>query len=71
MPLLILAILNRTPLDHPDHDLVEKTLRSVQTVRGGEGEDLGVVWCKVVPWDSYYHINIPSFLELLVPSKHV
>ncbi len=32
LPLLILAILNRTPLDHPDHDLVEKTLRSVQKV---------------------------------------
>ncbi len=32
LPLLILAILNRTPLDHPDHDIVENTLRSVQTV---------------------------------------
>lgn len=33
LPLLILAILNRTPLDHPDHDVVENTLRSVQMVR--------------------------------------
>jgi hypothetical protein len=33
LPLLILAILNRTPLDHPDHDVVEKTLRSVQKVK--------------------------------------
>ena len=33
LPLLILAILNRTPLDHPDHDLVENTLRSVQKVK--------------------------------------
>ena len=30
LPLLILAIINRTPLDHPDHQLVENTLRSVQ-----------------------------------------
>ena len=35
MPLLILAILNRTPLDHPNHDLVEKTLRTVQKVQTG------------------------------------
>ena len=35
LPLLILAILNRTPLDHPDHDLVERTLRAVQKVRAG------------------------------------
>lgn len=33
MPLLILAILNRTPLDHPNHDIVEQTLRTVQKVR--------------------------------------
>ena len=32
MPLLILAILNRTPLKHPDHATVEKTLRTVQKV---------------------------------------
>jgi len=32
LPLLILAILNRTPLDHPDHELVEQTLRTVQKV---------------------------------------
>jgi len=32
LPLLILAILNRTPLDHPDHSVVENTLRSVQAV---------------------------------------
>lgn len=32
MPLLILAILNRTPMNHPNHPLVEKTLRTVQKV---------------------------------------
>ena len=32
MPLLILAILNRTPLNHPDHQIVEQTLRTVQKV---------------------------------------
>ena len=32
LPLLILAILNKTPLDHEDHDLVEKSLRTVQKV---------------------------------------
>lgn len=33
LPLLILAILNRTPLDYPDQGLVESTLRNVQKVR--------------------------------------
>ena len=33
LPLLILAILNRTPLDYPDQGLVESTLRTVQKVR--------------------------------------
>ena len=37
MPLLILAILNRTPLNHPDHATVEKTLRTVQKVFTKEG----------------------------------
>ena len=32
LPLLILAILNRTPLDYPDQGLVETTLRTVQKV---------------------------------------
>lgn len=32
MPLLILAILNRTPMNHINHPLVEKTLRTVQKV---------------------------------------
>ena len=32
LPLLILAILNRTPSDNPNHSMVEKTLRSVQSV---------------------------------------
>ncbi|XP_064385333.1 rho guanine nucleotide exchange factor 5-like isoform X3 [Halichondria panicea] len=30
LPLLVLAILNRTPLDHPDHHVIERTLRTVQ-----------------------------------------
>jgi neuronal guanine nucleotide exchange factor len=30
LPLLILAILNKTPLDHEDHGLVENSLRTVQ-----------------------------------------
>ena len=33
LPLLILAILNRTPLDYPDQSLVESTLRNVQKVK--------------------------------------
>ena len=33
LPLLVLAILNRTPLDHPDHHVIERTLRTVQKVR--------------------------------------
>ena len=32
MPLLILAVLNRTPMDHPNHGLVERTLRTFQNV---------------------------------------
>ena len=32
LPLLILAILNKTPLDHEDHGLVENSLRTVQKV---------------------------------------
>ena len=32
LPLLILAILNKTPHDHEDHGLVEKSLRTVQKV---------------------------------------
>ena len=32
LPLLILAILNKTPLDHPDHRLVENSLRTIQKV---------------------------------------
>ena len=32
LPLLILAILNKTPLDHKDHGLVERALRTVQKV---------------------------------------
>ena len=32
MPLLILAVLNRTRMDHPDHGLVERTLRTFQNV---------------------------------------
>uniref|UniRef100_A0A1X7U728 Uncharacterized protein n=1 Tax=Amphimedon queenslandica TaxID=400682 RepID=A0A1X7U728_AMPQE len=30
LPLLILAILNRTPMDNPNHPIVEKSLRAVQ-----------------------------------------
>lgn len=37
LPLLVLAILNRTPLDHPDHGIVERTLRTVQKVSPGQG----------------------------------
>ena len=33
LPLLILAILNKTPLDHPHHSTVETCLRTVQKVR--------------------------------------
>ena len=32
LPLLILAILNRTPMDNPNHPIVEKSLRAVQKV---------------------------------------
>lgn len=32
LPLLVLAILNRTPMDNPNHPLVEKALRTVQKV---------------------------------------
>ena len=33
LPLLVLAILNKTPLAHPDHGLVENALRAVQKVK--------------------------------------
>ena len=43
LPLLILAILNRTPLDYPDQPLVEATLRTVQKV-GQDNVTMAMLW---------------------------
>ena len=43
LPLLILAILNRTPLDYPDQSLVESTLRNVQKVKKPHYEYSGCI----------------------------
>ena len=53
LPLLILAILNRTPLDHPDHELVEQTLRTVQKVCQGRK---GLKSCYVEVWSCDCHV---------------
>ena len=59
LPLLILAILNRTPLDYPDQPLVEATLRTVQKVWHhwmARVEERGVGWWCTVPCrgNNYY-----------------
>ena len=52
LPLLILAILNRTPLDHPDYGVVEATLRCVQTVSRFACSSIFVYleWCSHLVW---------------------
>ena len=66
LPLLILAILNKTPLDHPDHRIVENALRTIQKVSTGGAHALYVrVFASVIIYFYGHFVRVYT-----TPYKH-
>ena len=69
LPLLILAILNKTPLDHPDHRIVENALRTIQKVSTGGAHALYVrVFASVIIY--FLWARGPFVRVYMTPYKH-